>query len=142
MTHPDITYAVNVVSQFMHAPRTTHMHSVKRIFRYLQGTLTYGLTLRASSPTSMVIAYSDADWADCPDSHHSTSGYTVFLGSNLISCAQSINLLFSNHLQSLSTGLLHTRLLRLVGFVTSFVSLVSFFANQYVYCVITSVPLT
>ncbi|XP_019258820.1 PREDICTED: uncharacterized protein LOC109237033 [Nicotiana attenuata] len=53
MTRPDIAYAVNVVSQFMHAPRTTHMHCVKRIFRYLQGTLTYGLTLRALSPTSM-----------------------------------------------------------------------------------------
>lgn len=35
MTRPDIAYAVNIVSQFMHAPRTTHMHCVKRIFRYL-----------------------------------------------------------------------------------------------------------
>nr|XP_016501945.1 PREDICTED: uncharacterized mitochondrial protein AtMg00810-like [Nicotiana tabacum] len=85
MTHPDIAYAVNVVSQFMHAPRTTHMHCVKRTFRYLQGTLTYGLTLRALSPTFMVIAYSDADWAGCPDSRRSTSGFAMFLGSNLIS---------------------------------------------------------
>nr|XP_016452920.1 PREDICTED: uncharacterized protein LOC107777423 [Nicotiana tabacum] len=36
MTRPDIAYAVNIVSQFMHAPRTTHLHCVKRIFRYLQ----------------------------------------------------------------------------------------------------------
>ncbi|XP_070008930.1 uncharacterized protein [Nicotiana sylvestris] len=53
--------------------------------RYLQGTLTYGLTLRALSPTFMVIAYSDADWAGCPDSRRSTSGFAMFLGSNLIS---------------------------------------------------------
>ncbi|XP_019228021.1 PREDICTED: uncharacterized protein LOC109209247 [Nicotiana attenuata] len=84
MTRPDIAYVVNVVSQFMHAPRTTHMHCVKRIFRYLQGTLTYGLTLRALCLTSIVIAYSDADWAGCPDSRRSTSGFAVFLGSNLI----------------------------------------------------------
>nr|XP_016468706.1 PREDICTED: uncharacterized mitochondrial protein AtMg00810-like [Nicotiana tabacum] len=85
MTRPNIAYVVNVVSQFMHVPRTTHMHCVKRIFRYLQGTLTYGLTLCALSPTSMVIAYLDADWVGGPDSRHSTSGFVVFLGSNLIS---------------------------------------------------------
>ncbi|XP_060190337.1 uncharacterized mitochondrial protein AtMg00810-like [Lycium barbarum] len=85
MTHPDIAHAVNIVSQFLHAPRTTHMHCVKRIFRYLQGTPTYGLFLRASSSNSVVTAYSDADWAGCPDTRHSTTGYVVFLGSNLIS---------------------------------------------------------
>ena len=51
--------------------------------------MTYCLTLRASSPTSMIIAYSDADWAGCPGSCRSTSGFAVFLGSNLISwCAK------------------------------------------------------
>nr|XP_016472837.1 PREDICTED: uncharacterized mitochondrial protein AtMg00810-like [Nicotiana tabacum] len=85
MTRLDIAYAVNVVSQFMHAPCTTYMHCVKRIFRYLQGTLTYGLTLRALSMTSMVIAYSDVDWAGCPDSHRSTTSFAVFLGTNFIS---------------------------------------------------------
>ena len=58
MTRLDIAYAVNVVSQFMHTPRTTHLHCVKRIFKYLQGTLTHGLSSRASSSTSIVIAYS------------------------------------------------------------------------------------
>ncbi|XP_015162050.1 uncharacterized mitochondrial protein AtMg00810-like [Solanum tuberosum] len=85
MTRPDIAYAVNVVSQFMHAPRTTHLHCVKRIFKNLQGTLKYGLFLRASSSISMVVAYSDVDWAGCPDSWRSTIGFAVFLGSNLIS---------------------------------------------------------
>ena len=43
MIRPNIAYVVHVISQFMHAPCTTHLHAVKRIFMYLQGTLDYGL---------------------------------------------------------------------------------------------------
>ena len=39
MTGLDIAYAMNAVSQFMHAPRTSLLHTVKRIFKYLEGTL-------------------------------------------------------------------------------------------------------
>ncbi|XP_071686274.1 uncharacterized mitochondrial protein AtMg00810-like [Rutidosis leptorrhynchoides] len=48
------------------------------------GTTDLGLQLYASSPTSLV-AYSDADWAGCPTTRRSTSGYCVFLGNNLLS---------------------------------------------------------
>lgn len=85
LTRPDITYAVHLVSQFMHAPRTTHLFSVKRIFRYLQGTRDHGLWLQPSAKPICVLAYSDADWAGCPDSSRSTTGFAVFLGPNLIS---------------------------------------------------------
>ncbi|CAH9084991.1 unnamed protein product [Cuscuta europaea] len=85
MTRPDITYVVHLVSQFMHAPRTSHMFAVKRIFRYLQGTITHGLQLQPFARPTSVVAYSDADWAGCPDSSRSTSGYAIFLGPNLIS---------------------------------------------------------
>ncbi|CAH9110232.1 unnamed protein product [Cuscuta epithymum] len=74
LTRPDITYVVHLVSQFMHAPRTTHLLAVKRIYRYLQGTSTHGLWLRADKTISVVTAYSDADWAGCPDSSRSTTG--------------------------------------------------------------------
>ena len=43
-----------------------------------------GLTLTASPDTSLV-AYSDADWAGCPDTRRSTSGYCIYLGPSLIS---------------------------------------------------------
>ncbi|GKB85635.1 ribonuclease H-like domain-containing protein, partial [Tanacetum coccineum] len=49
-----------------------------------QGTLNYGLQLFSSSTTDLV-AYSDADWAGCPTTRRSTSGYCVFLGNNLLS---------------------------------------------------------
>lgn len=85
LTRPNIAYALSVVSQFMHALRVPLIYSVKRIFRYLQGTITHGLFMSASSSTSTMVAYSDVDWVGCPDSRCSTTGSAVFLSSNLIS---------------------------------------------------------
>ncbi|KAK1668995.1 hypothetical protein QYE76_057154, partial [Lolium multiflorum] len=70
----------------MHAPRDAHWAAVKRILRYVCGTMGYGLSLHASPSTSTdLVAYSDADWAGCPDTRRSTSGYCVYLGSSLVS---------------------------------------------------------
>jgi len=68
----------------MHAPCTDHMFALKRILRYVQGTLHYDLHLY-SSYIEKLISYTDVDWGGCPDIHCSTSGYCVFLGDNLIS---------------------------------------------------------
>lgn len=83
-TRPDISYAVHQICLYMHDPRNPHLHALKRIIRYLQGTAGFGLQLQKGSVNSLV-AYSDADWAGCPDTRRSTSGYCVFLGPNLIS---------------------------------------------------------
>jgi hypothetical protein len=68
----------------MHAPRTSHLALLKRVLRYIRGTLDLGLLLRASSSTTLT-AYSDADWAGCPDSHRSTSDYCIYYGDSPIS---------------------------------------------------------
>jgi hypothetical protein len=68
----------------MHDPREPHYVLIKRILRYIQGALDFGLHLRRTDLSSMV-AYSDADWAGCPDTRRSTSGYGVFLGDSLVS---------------------------------------------------------
>ncbi|KAK9049522.1 hypothetical protein SSX86_031508 [Deinandra increscens subsp. villosa] len=83
-TRPDITYAVQQICMHMHAPRIDHWNAFKRIIRYLKGTSHYGLSLGRSS-TSTLLAYTDADWAGCPDTRRSTSGYCVYIGTNLIS---------------------------------------------------------
>ncbi|KAK2966177.1 hypothetical protein RJ640_008743 [Escallonia rubra] len=84
-TRPDISFAVNKVAQFMHAPTSDHWSAVKRILCYLKKeTLHYGLLLR-KAPIMSISAFSDADWAGCPDDRRSTSGFCVFLGPNLIS---------------------------------------------------------
>ncbi|XP_051219986.1 uncharacterized mitochondrial protein AtMg00810-like [Lolium perenne] len=85
LTRPDMSYTVQQICLHMHAPRSPHLALVKRVLRYVRGTLEFGLHLCASSSTTLT-AYSDADWAGCPDSRRSTSGYCVYYGDNLISC--------------------------------------------------------
>ncbi|XP_022024710.1 uncharacterized mitochondrial protein AtMg00810-like [Helianthus annuus] len=84
ITRPDIAYAVNQVSQFLHAPTSAHFQEVKRILRYLKGTIAFGLHCSRPTHTSL-LGYSDADWARCLDTRRSTYGYSIFLGGNLIS---------------------------------------------------------
>jgi hypothetical protein len=83
-THPDIAYAVQQICLHMHDPREPHLTAMKRTLRYLRGTLDYGLLLRHSASSELTV-YTDADWASCPDTRWSTSGYVVFLSTNLIS---------------------------------------------------------
>ena len=83
-TRPDISYAVQQICLHMHSPRDVHIHALKRIIRYIQGTLHLGLHLYPSSITN-IVSYTDADWGGCPDTRRSTSGYCVYLGDNLIS---------------------------------------------------------
>ncbi|XP_071694646.1 uncharacterized mitochondrial protein AtMg00810-like [Rutidosis leptorrhynchoides] len=68
----------------MHDPKEAHTDALKRIIRYIKGTLSFDLQLRKSSLHSLVF-YMDADWGGCPDTRRSTSGYCVFLGDNVIS---------------------------------------------------------
>jgi histone deacetylase 1/2 len=84
LTRLDLSYSVNKVCQFLHAPTTTHWTAVKRILRYVQGTVKLGLTFQKSA-SSLLSAFSDADWAGCIDDRRSTGGFAVFFGPNLIS---------------------------------------------------------
>ncbi|GKE14525.1 ribonuclease H-like domain-containing protein [Tanacetum coccineum] len=72
------------VCLYMHDRQEPHLSALKRILRYVHDTLDHGLQLFLSSTTSLV-AYSNADWAGCPTTRRSTSGYCVFLGNNLLS---------------------------------------------------------
>jgi hypothetical protein len=83
LTRPDISYDVQQICLFMHSPREPHVSLLKRVLRYLKGTIHYGLHLLRSKSTN-ITAYSDADWAGCPDTRRSTSGYCVFVGDNLV----------------------------------------------------------
>ncbi|KAL6279521.1 hypothetical protein ACE6H2_016402 [Prunus campanulata] len=85
LTRPNISFAVQHVAQFMSIPRTSHLATAKCILRYLKGTLQLGFVFRSSSSPLALHAYSDADWAGCPDTRHSTSSYCIFLDPNLIS---------------------------------------------------------
>ncbi|GKB04257.1 ribonuclease H-like domain-containing protein [Tanacetum coccineum] len=80
-------HQLNVKNAFLHGSLSEiepHFSALKRIWRYVRGTLDYGLQLFSYSTTSLV-AYSDADWAGCPTTQISTSDYCVLLGNNLLS---------------------------------------------------------
>lgn len=84
ITSPEISFAVNKVCQFMIQPLEEHWTAVKRIMCYLKGTITYGLHFSPSSSLHLT-GYCDADWTSDIDDRRSTSGFGLFLGSNLIS---------------------------------------------------------
>ncbi|XP_070662480.1 secreted RxLR effector protein 161-like [Malus domestica] len=82
-TRPDIAFSVHQVCQFMQQPMVAHYTAVKRILRYLKGTMTVGVTYTRGD--LHLKAFSDADWAGDPNDRRSTTGLVVFLGSNPIS---------------------------------------------------------
>nr|GEW74712.1 hypothetical protein [Tanacetum cinerariifolium] len=97
---PDIAFAVNKVCQYTHAPTENHWSVVKRILRYLHGTVEHGMLIRRSSgstiqaftdvlwngnPDTYLEAFSDADWARDSDDQRSMGGFAIYLGLNLIS---------------------------------------------------------
>lgn len=86
VTRLEIAFSVNKVSQFMNSPLDTHFKAVKRILRYLKGTVHHGLTLRQFF-SSRLIGFSDADCGSDPDDRRSMTGFCVFLGCNIIACS-------------------------------------------------------
>ncbi|XP_042521363.1 uncharacterized mitochondrial protein AtMg00810-like [Macadamia integrifolia] len=84
LTRPDVSFSVNRVFQFMHAPTEDDWALVKRILRYLKQTQSHGLLFGRSATPFMLQAFSDANWARNGDDRKSTGGYAIYLGSNLI----------------------------------------------------------
>ncbi|XP_019156862.1 PREDICTED: uncharacterized protein LOC109153447 [Ipomoea nil] len=84
VTRPDLSYAVNRLCQYMHAPTTADWTALKRVLRYVNGSLNLGLHISCFDSLD-IHAYSDSDWAGNPDDRKSTSGFAVFIGKNLIS---------------------------------------------------------
>ncbi|KAL6141631.1 hypothetical protein ACLB2K_059919 [Fragaria x ananassa] len=85
LSRPNIAIVVNSISQYMSQPRIPHFTAVKHILRYIKGTIDQGLMFSPQRQPVHLSAYYDADWAGCHDTRRSTSGYLIFLGSNLIS---------------------------------------------------------
>ena len=68
----------------MHNPRQTHWQSLKRVLRYLKGTIHHGLLLNRNSSFDLT-AFSDSDWGDVHNAGRSTTAYIIYLGKNIIS---------------------------------------------------------
>ena len=77
MTRPNITFAVLNVAKYCSKPTKEHWTAVKRIVRYLKGTLNFGLLYKNSNSSSCE-GFSDSDWAGDVNDRKSTSGYIFF----------------------------------------------------------------
>ena len=85
-TRPDIAYAVSSVAKYSGKPTQTHYTAVKRIFRYLRGTVDFGLCFpRTDNPHVDLVGYSDSDWAGDVGDRRSTSGYLFKIGDCAVS---------------------------------------------------------
>ncbi|XP_042008822.1 secreted RxLR effector protein 161-like [Salvia splendens] len=84
ITRPDITYAVHKLSQYVSKPCTDHWYAAEKILKYLKRTPGHGLFFSSSSKPTLSI-FSNAEWAACPDTRKSMTGYCLFLGNSLIS---------------------------------------------------------
>ncbi|KAG5228467.1 RmlC cupins superfamily protein [Salix suchowensis] len=84
ITRPEITYAVNTLSQFMQEPKLHHLKASRQILQYLKNAPGQGLLFPQKGHLNLV-SYCDADWAKCPITRRSVTGYCIFLGNSLIS---------------------------------------------------------
>ena len=82
-THPDIAHAVGVVSKFNARPNEAHLTAMKRIFRYLKGTVDH--VLKYEKKDAVLVGYSDVDWAGDQDDRHSTTGNLFIMSGSPIS---------------------------------------------------------
>ncbi|GJS69806.1 hypothetical protein Tco_0702647 [Tanacetum coccineum] len=82
-SRPDLTFSVCMCARYQAKPTEKHLHAVKRIFKYLRGTVNMGLWYPKESSIALT-AYANADYAGCQDTRQSTSGIMQLLGDRLM----------------------------------------------------------
>jgi hypothetical protein len=90
ITRPDITFVVNLVSQYIHAPTIQHLSMVNCILQYLKGTIDRGTVMTCNGHTN-IMGYFDSNWARNSLNRRSTTRYLMFVGGNLVSWKRKKN---------------------------------------------------
>lgn len=81
-TRPDVSHVVSILSKFLEEPSTTHWNAAKRVLKHIKETLNVGITYDGNgNQKNQLIAFSDSDYASCPDTRESTSGIVLMLNT-------------------------------------------------------------
>lgn len=83
-TRSELSYAIHILTQFMHTPKEAHWEAALRVVRFIQGSIGQGILLKSDFDLSITV-YCDADWSGCPRTRRSLSTYVVLLGGSPIS---------------------------------------------------------
>ncbi|XP_075095179.1 secreted RxLR effector protein 161-like [Nicotiana tabacum] len=84
MTKPDIAFVVQVLSQYMHCPKVSHMEATLRVVRYIKEAPGLGLIMPMGD-TEQLTAYCDSDWGACVETRRSVTVYLGKFGKSLVS---------------------------------------------------------
>lgn len=84
-THPDIQYAIGVLTQFSANPGKPHLEALKRILRYLKGTAHFSLRLGGRNSDVDLVGWTDSDWAQDVDSRCSVGGFVFEVAGGMVS---------------------------------------------------------
>ena len=123
-TRPDLSYAVSVVAKFCSNPSSAHCNALRRILKYLAGTLNLGISFSGNNHPLSLTVYSDANFAMDLHDRKSRSGFILFVNHGLVfgesrkqaSCASSTT--DAEYLAASSTTkeiIWHRRLLNRLG---------------------------
>ena len=83
-TRLDLSYTVQALSQYMQHPKTTHWEALQDTLNYAHSTCGQGIVLLGTNQITLQ-AFSNSDWASCPNSRRSITGYILLLGKSPIS---------------------------------------------------------
>ena len=80
VTRPDLMFGIGLISRYMERPTNLHMQAIKRILRYVKGSVNLGIYYkRKGANNERLMAYSNSDYAEDQDDRRSTSGYVFML---------------------------------------------------------------
>ena len=85
-THPDLSFVVGIISQYMQTPHEIHWKAAKKILRYVCGIVQFIINY-SSGGNPLLVGFIDLDWAGDPNDQKSTTGYVFILGSRPVTWA-------------------------------------------------------
>ncbi|XP_019233683.1 PREDICTED: uncharacterized protein LOC109214243 [Nicotiana attenuata] len=132
-TRLDLSFAIQHLSQFMQQPCIPHMKAALYLLKYLKGSADSGIFYNNDSAMSLQV-FCDSDWASCPDSRRSVTGFCIFLGGSLVGWKSKKQPVVSLSSAEAEYRSMSKQWLKLLGYPGCFLILVYFFPLLCLFC--------